>query len=226
MASARFKSHRPSPDRCLVIRILIVGDFDLVSHTLAPSLIHLGFDAAISSDWGTDELATALAEMRPSVVVLRATPDTVADRLSLVPVAIANGAAVLLLSEPIARRQRELATDAGVAALISTADPIDHVLDVIQFAHTLATTDEPATPGRSRVQSLRPRNRLDQLTAVEREVLGRLVDGHSPAQIAAERFVAVSTVRSQLKAIYRKLGVRSQVAAVALGRSIDARDSA
>ena len=56
------------------------------------------------------------------------------------------------------------------------------------------------------------------LTERERFVLAELMEGHCAEEIAHAAFVSVSTVRSQIKAILQKLGVSSQLAAVALAR--------
>lgn len=56
------------------------------------------------------------------------------------------------------------------------------------------------------------------LTAREREVLDGLVDGRPPAQIAADSYVSVTTVRNQVQAILTKLNVHSQLEAVAAVR--------
>ena len=47
-------------------------------------------------------------------------------------------------------------------------------------------------------------------------MLGALIDGLSAEEIAEAHFVALTTVRSQIRAVLQKLGVRSQLAAVAL----------
>lgn len=47
------------------------------------------------------------------------------------------------------------------------------------------------------------------LTSSEREVVALLADGHRPKQIAQLRGVAISTVRSQIKAAKRKTGSRT-----------------
>ena len=52
-------------------------------------------------------------------------------------------------------------------------------------------------------------------------VLAELVEGHCAEEIAQAEFVSISTVRSQIKAILQKLGVSSQLAAVALARRAD-----
>ena len=57
---------------------------------------------------------------------------------------------------------------------------------------------------------------LEQLTRREREVLMDLTRGFLPKEIAERSFVSISTVRSQIKSILAKLGVRSQVQAVAI----------
>jgi DNA-binding NarL/FixJ family response regulator len=57
--------------------------------------------------------------------------------------------------------------------------------------------------------------RLTWLTERERAVLTALMEGKSTEQIAAESFVSVCTVRSHIRQILLKLGVRSQTAAVA-----------
>ncbi len=57
---------------------------------------------------------------------------------------------------------------------------------------------------------------LMQLTACERRVLFYLTQGRPAQDIADELVVSLTTVRSHIRSILRKLGVRSQLAAVAL----------
>jgi DNA-binding NarL/FixJ family response regulator len=57
---------------------------------------------------------------------------------------------------------------------------------------------------------------FERLTHREALVLGALADGLSADEIAEAHFVALTTVRSQIRAVLHKLGVRSQLAAVAL----------
>ncbi|MBM9458554.1 response regulator transcription factor [Nocardioides sp. zg-536] len=60
--------------------------------------------------------------------------------------------------------------------------------------------------------------RMEQLTRREFEILGHLYDGWSVSRISAAAGVSESTVRSQVKSLRRKLGVHSQLAAVAAYR--------
>jgi two-component system nitrate/nitrite response regulator NarL len=54
-----------------------------------------------------------------------------------------------------------------------------------------------------------------ELTAREGEVLGELMQGKSADTIAEESVVSVATIRTQIRSILSKLGVNSQLAAVA-----------
>ena len=56
---------------------------------------------------------------------------------------------------------------------------------------------------------------MERLTKRESLVLGALIDGLGAEEIADAHCVALATVRSQIRSILNKLGVRSQLAAVA-----------
>jgi len=63
------------------------------------------------------------------------------------------------------------------------------------------------------------RKPFQSLTGREREVLRQLAHGSRADEIATQSFVSVSTVRSQIRAILSKLGVTSQLAAVAMAHN-------
>jgi LuxR family maltose regulon positive regulatory protein len=58
------------------------------------------------------------------------------------------------------------------------------------------------------------------LTRTEQSVLDALATGASPTRIAHERGVSINTVRSQVKALYRKLGASNRSAALARARKL------
>jgi DNA-binding CsgD family transcriptional regulator len=60
-----------------------------------------------------------------------------------------------------------------------------------------------------------PRVDLSVLSAREREIAETLRTGRRPHEIAAVLRISHHTVRTHLKQVYRKLGIRSQVALVA-----------
>jgi DNA-binding NarL/FixJ family response regulator len=59
-----------------------------------------------------------------------------------------------------------------------------------------------------------------ELTTREREVLGALMQGKSADTIAEESVVSVATIRTQIRSILAKLGVNSQLAAVARAQEV------
>jgi DNA-binding NarL/FixJ family response regulator len=81
------------------------------------------------------------------------------------------------------------------------------------------------TPALQRLLRERPTPRLPvSLTIQERRVLLDVAAGLSNAEIAADLFVASSTVRKHLENSFRKLGVGSRLAAVAAIQGSDLPD--
>lgn len=62
---------------------------------------------------------------------------------------------------------------------------------------------------------------IDPLSTREITVLRHLASQLDSTQIAAAMYLSVNTVRTHIKAIYRKLGVNSRHAAVGRGRDLD-----
>jgi len=61
---------------------------------------------------------------------------------------------------------------------------------------------------------------VDQLSEREREVLVRLSGMLSTAEIAAEMYISVNTVKTHLKSIYRKLSADHRGEAVRRARQL------
>jgi LuxR family maltose regulon positive regulatory protein len=70
---------------------------------------------------------------------------------------------------------------------------------------------------------VRPSSLIEPLTARERDVLRLLVAGLSSREIARTLFVELSTLKTHLKSIYRKLDVRSRDQAIARARELQLR---
>ncbi len=76
-------------------------------------------------------------------------------------------------------------------------------------AATTSTPDEPVTPADTLA------SRFPVLTRREAEVLALIVAGLGNAEIAAQLFVGVTTVKTHINAIFAKLGVRTRADAIA-----------
>lgn len=122
--------------------------------------------------------------------------------------------------------RRSAWTGAGASALVNGSEPIDQLFRTVNrllrsdptphagkvtpgYSDLTCGSEEPPDPG------LQP---FTVLTEREQVVLAELVEGHCAEEIANAAFVSISTIRSQIKSILQKLGVNSQLAAVALAR--------
>ena len=121
------------------------------------------------------------------------------------------------------RRRTVLAEclEAGAVGWIGVTTPLDEVDStlgrVLSGESIIGRTDRAELLDHLRLErarSLRAQATFEQLTHREALVLAALTDGLSAEEIARDHFVALTTVRSQIRAVLQKLGVRSQLAAV------------
>jgi DNA-binding NarL/FixJ family response regulator len=133
------------------------------------------------------------------------------------------GCAVLVVSGYRDQVREAAAVAAGAAALIPKTSSLTTLLNSIHAA----AAGESAMPEHIRQTWLRLHSqhqaqqrehdlRFEQLSAREREVLELLAQGHRARAIAEHFVVSMTTVRTQIAAILTKLGVSSQLEAVAL----------
>jgi DNA-binding CsgD family transcriptional regulator len=80
----------------------------------------------------------------------------------------------------------------------------------------LTLEEAPAFAQRSRGPRGRPSFGIDALTPTERLVVDQVKHGHTNAEIAAQLFVSVATVKTHLTRVFAKLGVRNRAELVSL----------
>jgi RNA polymerase sigma factor (sigma-70 family) len=112
--------------------------------------------------------------------------------------------------------------DAGVRGVLPSSTTLDAVARALEdLADGRELVDEQTREGyllewqEARREKERLRERLGSLSPRERTVLERLYAGESVRMIAEVLEVSEATVRSHVKAVLSKLGVNSQLAAVA-----------
>ena len=113
------------------------------------------------------------------------------------------------------------ALSAGASGFLLKRTPPGELLAAI---HAVAAGDSLLSPSVTRIviermagqptPDVRARDRLDELSARELEVLGLLARGRSNAEIAKELVIEASTVKTHVKRILMKLDLRDRVQAV------------
>jgi len=119
------------------------------------------------------------------------------------------GAALEQGAMTVLRKETELADLIAVVEAVNADEP---VLDEGRRQDLLAAARRARSEESGRLAP------FTQLSRREDEVLRALADGQSAATIASSAFVSEATVRTQIRAVLTKLGVSSQLQAVALAR--------
>lgn len=207
-------------------RVLIVEDHELLAQSLVFALRADGFDVHESKTLQGSGILEAAAELEPDVVLLDL--DIGGDLGSSVPLIQPlheHGACVVMLTGITDRVRLAECVEAGAIGIVSKSEPFDRLVDAVKDAVELGTLLSPGQRDEL-LAELRRQRRADRerlaafrhLTPREQDVLGALMDGKSAEQIAREAVVSVATVRSQIRSVLQKLGVHSQLEAVALAR--------
>jgi LuxR family maltose regulon positive regulatory protein len=121
------------------------------------------------------------------------------------------------------RRALLVAASSGAVRAFATLDPAER--DALVELAADPPGAAPVVRGSERLEAARQvfpaRTMVVALSARERVVLRHLAQGLSGEQIARALFVSVNTVKSQVRSVYRKLGVGSRSEAVARAHELD-----
>lgn len=210
--------------------VVVIDDHELVSAAMVLALREAGLDAARCP---VTDVAGVLAEVtvRPPGLILldldlgRDSEGRPVNGVDLIGALRAKGCAVLVVSGSSDRRRVAAAIAAGAEGWVSKSAPLPTLIaaatDVAAGRAVMSSAERAEWLEYDRAhreQAAGLAHRLEQLTAREREVLDRMVDGRRAAAIAEEFVVSLTTVRTQIHSILTKLGVSSQLEAVALVR--------
>ncbi len=214
----------------MAVRILLVDDHVVIVQAMAQALRDAGFgEVNYVPPEGLDVAGVLAAAdwFRPDIALVDLNLGVGRSGLSVIGPLVGRGVAVVAFSA----RDEELAMaqclEAGAVGFLNKAEAFDSVVEYVRRVANGETVVPPeqreALLARLRADRAASDKRLrafQELSPREAAVLRALLLGHSPQDIAAEQYVSVKTVRSQVEAIYRKLAVRSQLAAVALAREV------
>lgn len=201
------------------IRVLIADDEPSIRSSLR-MLIDSDTDMEVVGESADGEAAVeSTARLRPDVVLMDVQmPRMTGLEATRIMVAHAGGPRVIVLTMFDLDEYLYEALRAGASGFLLKNSPPGEVLHAIRVAHEGNALLAPEVTKRviGRFAPLREDHRLEQLTARERETLTLIGRGRSNAEIAAELFVTVTTVRTYVSRILTKLQTRDRAGLVVI----------
>lgn len=207
-------------------RVLLVEDHLMMAQALELSLAARGLECRIAGLGDLDDVTSQASGFAADLVLLDLNLGSL-DGLQLVAPLAATGARVLIVSGTGRPERLAAALAAGAVGWVAKSDPFEDLVETV--IDVLGGGTPPLPGGRDHLVAVgRERlahdeevgSRMARLTAREREVLQALAAGHAVQDIARQLFVSVPTVRTHVRAILGKLGVSTQLAAVAMARDV------
>ena len=202
--------------------VVIVEDHILLAETLRGTLAARGITAGIAEPAPVGELAGKLLDARPSVVLLDLDLGGYGDSTEVIAPLAAQGIRTLVVTGTSDRERLALAFEAGAVGFHAKADGLEPLVTKTQAALAGVILDEAmrqdlrielARIRAARAAAFAP---FQQLTEREQDTLIALSNGMPVHRIATEWVVSEATVRTHVRGVLAKLGVPSQLAAVAL----------
>lgn len=214
------------------LRVLLIDSHAMLTDALTVKLSHAN-DLWVVGRAAPDDprLMEIVRTLRPDVITTEIGPVSASTGGMLRKLRAAWPAAQLvILTGSHDPAHAVAAARAGAAAWVSKESPLDHLLEVLRGVPQGHAFYPPRQLGavlrelRDDVRRARDCSaRLDVLSHREREVLLRMVDGKPVSQIAVESVVSTSTIRTHVRSILTKLGVRSRLEAVSVARAAGLR---
>jgi two-component system, NarL family, nitrate/nitrite response regulator NarL len=210
-------------------RIVLVDDHALIAQTIRLALAAEGFDVTVvspvpSTPDRTHLLANILAAS-PRLVLLDLDLGSAGDGARLIQPIRQAGADVVVVTATTDPLRIGQCLAHGAQHVLSKATPLEEIVGslhrVLAGRPALGASQRQSLVAHWQRQStdLRSRRaRLDRLSRREAEILAALMEGQRVREIAQASYVSEATARTQVKAILFKLGVTSQIGAVAVAR--------
>jgi DNA-binding NarL/FixJ family response regulator len=207
-------------------RVFIVEDHQMLAEALALGLVSRGFECRMADLFSLEATLSDAAHWGPALVLLDLDLGA-ADGLSLVRKFRAIGARVLVITGCRDESRLAAAIALGAAGWVNKTEAFEQLLVAAERAArdepllALVRREELTELGREQLKAEADlRTRAALLTPREREVLAAIAEGSS-AQVVADQFViSLGTARAHIRSILIKLGVSTQLAAVAIARQL------
>lgn len=208
----------------------MIDDDVIVRESLAIALGGHGYEVVTLEDLDPAAVVDAATAAQPAVILLDHFLGTGLGHDLIKPLVEATEATILLLTGADDPEILGASLEAGAAGTLLKRQPMQDLLDSIALAIEGHTVQRPEQRDRLIASARSSRDERERvlapfatLTTREEAVLVGMIEGLSAEQIAERDFVSLATVRSQIQSVLRKLGVGSQLAAVAAARRADWR---
>ncbi len=211
-------------DHVRPLRTVLVDDHQLLAQSLALALRFEGIACTVAELADREALVRSVLDDPPDLVLLDLDlGGAIGDGSSLVAPFVEAGCRVLVVSASTDEDQVCRALELGASGVVRKDVPFAQLLDAALAAargeELMAPTERRRMLDDARVRRTQRSVELapfERLSAREGQVLQALANGMSVGTIAVACFVSEATVRSQVRAVLTKLGVGSQLEAVAM----------
>jgi DNA-binding NarL/FixJ family response regulator len=210
--------------------LLLVDDHALFAQSVEIGLRAAGLPARRVQPRSADDIVTECSAADRATVLLdlrlgTGADGTPIDGLDLVAPITRSGCRVVVVTGETGDATWGIAVERGAVTVLPKDSDLGTLVDVLTAVHEgRPVLDEGrrqdllAAARRHRAEDDRRLAPFRSLSPREDEVLRHLAEGLPAAAIAAAGYVSEATVRTQIRAVLTKLGVSSQLQAVALAR--------
>lgn len=216
----------PSTFSGLGCRVLLVDDHEILTMGISAYLRSDGFDVETINPTCVDEVLFHPVVAEGGLVVTDLQMPSIPDVFELIATLTARRIRVVALTGATDPLTTGRALRSGAVLLVQKSEPLDGLAQLLQAVvegRPVRTGDRELRLAELRLLERTERESFasfDLLSHREGEILRYLMAGRSATAIAEQDFVSLATVRAQIRAILAKLGVSSQLEAVAMANQV------
>jgi DNA-binding NarL/FixJ family response regulator len=209
--------------------VLVVEDHHLLAQLIVHQLRAEGVDGDQAPLDSHERILAAAREKAYSVVLLDLDLGSeLGDSIPLIGPLRETGAGVAMLTAIDDRHRHAECVEAGAIGIIMKDRSFDDVMgklrETVARGSLLAPGERDELLAHLRKRRQEHKRRLapfERLTDREQQVLVALTEGLTARDISSEWYVSYETVRTQIRSVLGKLGVHSQIEAVAMAQQAE-----